>query len=159
MIGWVLLLFFLGMTLILAEVIVPGGICGTFGGVLVIGSTVLGCYSYPEYGLFIVIGESLAAVTSIVLGLYYLPRTSLGKRFILTTSLNKDQGWVVKASDESLVDALGEVYTALRPAGTILVDGKRLDAVSDGEFIDKGEKIRIIQVHGNRIVVERAPDE
>ena len=159
MIGWVLLLFFLGMVLILAEVIVPGGICGTIGGLSVLASIILGCYAYPDYTLFIVIGEALASVACIVLGLYFLPRTSLGKKFILSKNLDKDQGWVVKANDESLVGALGEVYTALRPAGTIVVDGKRLDAVSDGEFIDKGEKIRVIQVHGNRIVVERVPDE
>jgi membrane-bound serine protease (ClpP class) len=37
-----------------------------------------------------------------------------------------------------------------------VVNGKRVDAVSDGSFIDKGARVRVIEVQGARVVVELA---
>ena len=57
-------------------------------------------------------------------------------------------------SDISLDGTEGEVYSALRPAGTIIIDKKRIDAVANGSFIDKGARVRVIEVRGSRVVVE-----
>ena len=45
--------------------------------------------------------------------------------------------------------------TILRPAGTIMVEDERLDAVSQGDFIPKGSPIEIIRVEGGKIIVRR----
>ncbi len=34
-------------------------------------------------------------------------------------------------------------------------DGVKLNVVSDGEFIDTGEKVRIMRIDGNRILVNK----
>jgi membrane-bound serine protease (ClpP class) len=47
----------------------------------------------------------------------------------------------------------------LRPAGIADIDGKRVDVVSQGEWIDAGAPIDIMRVDGNRIVVRLAHDE
>ena len=155
MIAWVLILFAAGMALILAEFVVPGMICGIIGGLLVLASAGLGCYHYPDYTLMIVLGELVGVVLSIVLGMYILARTRAGKYLILEASQQAGAGWVAAETDVSLRGAVGVAHTALRPAGTIVVNGKRIDAVSDGGFIDKDAKIRIIEVHGSRVVVEK----
>ena len=154
MIVWVLMLFATGMALILAEFIMPGMICGIVGGLLVLGSAALGCYTYPDYALIIIVGELAGVVFSVVLGMYLLARTRAGKYLILEASQQAKDGWVASDTDASLRGATGIVHAALRPAGSIIVDGKRIDAVSDGAFIDKDEKVRIIEVHGSRVVVE-----
>jgi membrane-bound serine protease (ClpP class) len=159
MITWVLILFAGGMVLILAEFIVPGMICGILGGLLVISSAGLGCYTYPDYTWTIIVGELAGVFASIILGMFLLSRTRAGKNLILSSSQQADAGWVAAASDAALTDAEGEVFTALRPAGTILVHGKRIDAVSDGTFIDKGAKVRVIAVHGSRVVVEQVSNK
>ena len=41
----------------------------------------------------------------------------------------------------------------LRPAGIADIDGKRVDVVSQGEWIDATTPIEVIRVDGNRIVV------
>ncbi|MEM8782773.1 MAG: NfeD family protein [Planctomycetota bacterium] len=46
--------------------------------------------------------------------------------------------------------------TGLRPSGRIDVQGTLIDAVSTGGFIDPGTKVRVIEVAGNRIVVDEA---
>jgi len=42
----------------------------------------------------------------------------------------------------------------LRPSGIIEVNGKKLNALTQGEYIDSNTKIKIISVEGNKIVVE-----
>jgi membrane-bound serine protease (ClpP class) len=51
-------------------------------------------------------------------------------------------------------DMTGEAITDLRPAGTILINGKRYDVVSRGEYITKGSAVIVTNVDSNRIVVK-----
>ena len=156
MIWWVIFFFIAGMVLILAEFILPGLVCGVLGCVFVAVSCVIAVYSHPDMALFIVVGEIAAAVASIGLGFYVFPRSPIGKGMILETDQPQEAGWVSDVTDGSLPGALGEVITALRPAGTILVNGRRVSAVSTGDFIDEGIAVRVIEARGNRVVVESA---
>jgi len=159
MITWIILLFVGGMILILAEFVVPGAICGTLGALMLVGSCALGWRYYPEYALFIMLAEAIGVVGCVIGGILMLPRTSLGRHLILADSQLPDQGWVAAESDQALMGTVGEVLTALRPAGTILIGGKRRDAVSIGTFIDQGAKVRVLEVHGSRIVVEQTRED
>ena len=49
----------------------------------------------------------------------------------------------------------GVVITALRPAGRARIKDEEYDVVADGEFIEKGAAIKILQIQGPRIVVVR----
>ena len=46
--------------------------------------------------------------------------------------------------------------TGLRPSGRATLNGREVDVVSVGPFIDPGRKVRVSEVHGNRIVVAEA---
>ena len=151
---WLSVMYGAGIVLILAEFIVPGMICGILGGAMVLASGVIGCRTFPEYAVMIVVGEIVGVFISVVLGMYLLSRTRAGKRLILDSSQQAAAGWVAAESDTALLGAHGEVFTALRPAGTVMINGRRIDAVSDGAFIDKGVKVRVLEVHGSRVVVE-----
>ena len=49
----------------------------------------------------------------------------------------------------------GTAYTTLRPSGKIKTEnGELLDVVTPGEFIDRGEKVVVIAIDMNRIVVD-----
>lgn len=156
MIWWVLFFFMAGIVLILAEFILPGLVCGVLGGVFLVVSCIIALYAKPEYALFIIIGESIAAVGCLAVGFYAFPRSILGRAMILEANQPLDAGWVSDVSDAALVGALGEVFTALRPAGTVMINGRRVNAVSNGEFIEDGTAVRVIEVRGNRVVVEPA---
>ncbi|WP_238473393.1 NfeD family protein [Desulforamulus profundi] len=43
--------------------------------------------------------------------------------------------------------------TPLRPAGTALIDGKRVDVVTEGEFIMPGTPVLVVMVEGTRVIV------
>jgi len=154
-IATILVLFLAGMALVFSEFFVPGLICGIVGILMVITSAWMGCVYYPDYAYGILFVEIAGAAVTIGLGMYLFPRTVAGRFMILSDSQPQAAGWVATESDATLVGERGEVFTALRPAGTILIRDKRLDAVSDGTFIDKGATVRVIDVQGSRVVVEQ----
>jgi len=55
----------------------------------------------------------------------------------------------------TLVGHAGVAETALRPTGKALVDGRRYDVVSEGDFVEQGAAIEVVEVTGARIVVRR----
>ena len=156
MIWWVILFLVAGMVLVISEFFLPGGILGGLGVLLVIISGVLGVYSYPDHGLFIILGEIVGVALCTVAGFYLLTRTRAAKMLTLELAQKADEGYVSAASDISLLNREAVVLTALRPSGTIKAGDKRVDAVSNGVFIDEGTRVRVVEVHGSRVVVEPA---
>ncbi len=159
MIWWVVILYVAGLVLIFSEFFVPGGILGVIGGVALIASMSLGVYHFPDQAVQILLSQLVFAVVLIVAGIMVLPRTRFAGYMILDNPMTKDgEEWVSDKSDESLLDKEGEVYTMLRPAGIVMVGEQRLPAVSEGDYIEPGARVRVIEVHGNRVVVERVDE-
>ncbi len=50
----------------------------------------------------------------------------------------------------------GEALTELRPSGMARFGKNQIDVVSVGPFIEIGDTVRVVEVHGNRIVVDKA---
>jgi membrane-bound serine protease (ClpP class) len=157
--AWVILFFVAGMVLVLVEFLLPGMVLGTIGVGLLLLSAVLGVKAYPDYALYIVMGELIGAGLSVILGLVILTRTR-ALRGTLTQSLSQQaaDGYVSAESDLALIGREAEVITALRPAGSIRVDDRRIDAVSDGVFIEERRLVRIREVRGSRVVVDPIED-
>ena len=53
------------------------------------------------------------------------------------------------------VGAEGRIVTGLRPIGQAMINGLAVDVISEGDWIEAGRTVRVTEVHGNRIVVER----
>jgi membrane-bound serine protease (ClpP class) len=53
----------------------------------------------------------------------------------------------------------GVAASPLRPAGKMRYGNRLLDVVADGSFVDAGRPVRIVEIHGNRIVVRDVDDE
>ena len=47
----------------------------------------------------------------------------------------------------------GEALSLLRPAGRARFGGAVVDVVAEGAYIKKGAKVKIVSIHGNRVVV------
>ncbi len=147
-------LFIAGIVLILAEFLLPGGVLGVLGVLLIIASAGVGMYAYPEMTLFIVIGQLILGSLIIILGLVVISKTGAGRGLTLSGAFTEEEGYVNYPTNTSLIGTRGLVLTALRPSGTIEIGEERIDAVSNGSFIEKGIEVRVLEVHGNRVVVE-----
>ena len=47
------------------------------------------------------------------------------------------------------------LWSDLRPAGRALIDGKRYDVVSVGDFVATDSTVKVTEINGNRIVVRK----
>ncbi|MGE5676424.1 MAG: NfeD family protein [Pseudomonadota bacterium] len=155
---WSLLTAFLyvaGIVLLMIEAIMPGfGVAGISGVVLVMASIVMISSSFYE-AMLLLFGTITVAILLIV-ALYKL---GYGKRFVKSMILNTEQknekGYVSSKGYEKYLGMRGTVSTPLRSAGTVLIDGERIDAVSEAEFIEKGTEVEVTKIEGNRIVVKK----
>jgi len=103
-----------------------------------------------------VLGSLLLAAIAALVVLRFLPRTPFGRRLVLETGMTADAGYVSPPEgDRELLGLRGVVSSPLHPSGLALIDGRRIDVVSEGEYIDAGEPITVIRVDGNRVVVTR----
>ena len=152
------LLFLVGLVLLAIEFVIPGfGIFGIAG----IACVLLSLFMTLGGGigaLNIMAGGTLAAVVAFWVILRYLPSSKLWNRLILKDVQKKERGYTSSDDLSPLIGREGVVLTLLRPAGTVEIDGQIYDVVSEGRFIRPGSCIKVLGVHGNRIVV-RAIDE
>jgi membrane-bound ClpP family serine protease len=53
----------------------------------------------------------------------------------------------------------GQVVLTLRPTGKARFGDAMVDVVAEAEFLDKGTKVEIIEMHGNRVVVKAVEEQ
>ncbi len=56
---------------------------------------------------------------------------------------------------DALLGKEGSTKSDLHPGGIAVIDGRRVDVVTEGGMIAKGQSIRVIEVEGNRVVVRQ----
>lgn len=168
--GWEdVLLVGLGLVLIAVEVfVIPGfgvaGIAGIFallaGLVLAMigrdweAAAALGMLGSALYTLSAAIVAS--AAVGVVLG-RLLPRTPFVRRtLILSDTL--EEATPAGGDDAGLVGRIGTARTVLRPAGSVIVDGQRHDAVSEGDVVAAGTHVEVLGFRGRSLVVRARPD-
>lgn len=151
-----------GVILLLVEAFVlPGfGIAGILGLLALIAGLMLSTVGdgFTTAALITAaarLGGSLAlALVLSLLMLRYLPKTKIGRQLILETGLAADQGFTSEPlSDHGYEGKVGTAASDLRPAGIAVIEGRRVDVVSNGGYIDAGQPIKVDHVDGNRIVV------
>ena len=79
------------------------------------------------------------------------------KYLVLRTELGSDKGYNSAAKEDysEYLGQTGVALTVLRPAGTAMIENKRLDVVSVGDFIDVDVPIQVVNVEGSKIMVEK----
>lgn len=155
-----------GVILLLLEVFVfPGfGIAGAAGIVCLVAGTYLSLVDVviPEFSWqFVDAGNALyslaVALVTFVIFVFatwmILPRTPFYSAIVLSKSQQVADGYVVRR-DANKLGLEGTATSMLRPAGRGRFGDETLDVVSRGDFIDNGTRIVIIEVQGNRYVVD-----
>ena len=140
---WIILtLYVVGMTMVVVEAFLPGIVVGLIGGVAVLVS--IGFGFNHHWGL---------GTGQIVVGVVVIPATFFyGMKKLALKSTLKDAVSFARDYAEYL-GKKGEARTELRPAGMVMIEGKRVDVVTGGEFIEKGKRVRVVKVEGNQVVV------
>lgn len=167
-----LALFLLGLLLLGVELFVfPGVILpGIAGLALILISILMGMIQhypgepwYPTLPAIVAstmrfIPSLLIAVTGAILAAAFLPKLPLFNKLILDTAVNTRISAPPPPDHSALTGKQGVTETRLNPAGAARFGDLHLNVVSRGDFIESGEKIKVAEVEGNRIIVERLND-
>jgi len=147
------LIFIIGLALLVAELVVPGGIVGIIGGALMIISLLFAGESVVHMAYSILIAVFIAIIGMVILMKFFGKNLHVFNKLILRDATTTEEGYVSNVNRIDLLGKMGDTITPLRPAGTIIVDNERIDAVSEGSYIDANRQVEVIQVEGSRIVV------
>lgn len=144
----------LGILVILAEIFIPSlGVLAAIALGLIGYSLYLAFTTISNFAGMVFVGFDLLAIPILlILGLKILAVSPLS----LKSRLASKDGVVSQVSGaKAYMGKQGRAVTDLRPAGTALIDGKRLDVVTDGEYINADTPIVVTGVTGNQIIVEK----
>ncbi len=165
---WEIGIFVLGMILIGVEVFaIPGfGLIGILGGILFLSGLVLSLLRNDMFDFSMADTDqaSLALVTvlgamvlSLIAFFFFggkLADSAAASRLILKAKQDTDEGYTVgDKRSRSVVDREGLAVTDLRLTGIVEIDGERYDAISEGNYIPKGKRIKVLSYRSIYLVV------
>lgn len=151
----VILLFALGILLLLVEVIVPGGILGTIGALMLFGGCVAAFINFGTGGGMIAVAVALVvSVAAFYFEFRILPRTTIGRRAFLHQEIEG----VSAAYGSEARDLIGKSATALTmlsPSGYITIDGKRYEAFCPSGQVPAGSSLKVTGADNFRLIVSQ----
>jgi membrane-bound serine protease (ClpP class) len=168
--NWEIIAFFVGLLLIAVEVFVlPGfGVAGVAGITITAGALVLIMVNNDAFNFeFVAANDLIYALTAAVGGILggtillfvggsQLSNTRFYKRVALTDTQQSTQGYTANFIQESMKGKKGVAQTVLRPSGRVLIDGTIYDAVTRGEYIEKGTAVEVVEHETTSLKVKQA---
>ncbi|HWG41814.1 MAG TPA: NfeD family protein [Gemmataceae bacterium] len=150
------LLIGVGFLLLIADLFFMSGILALLSVVALVGGVIL-----TFLGGGVTVGVCTAIVVFLALPilvrvlLYCWPRTSMGRQFFLTEQPEDATVAALPVNQEleHLKGRIGRALSALRPAGMVDFDGRRIDTITEGMMVDPGQMVRCIDVRAGKVVV------
>ena len=169
--NWEIIIFVVGILLLAVEIfILPGfGVAGIGGIICIISGLALSLVGNIGFDFSIVpssnmiqsfstviISVSIAFPLAIWLGKKMFTNNVFGNKLALATEQKASEGYTVSLPEfDTLVGKEGTAETILRPAGKVRIDNDIYDAVAQISYIDKGEKIRVVEHENSNLVVTK----
>lgn len=157
--GIALVLIGVGAIFLVAEVLVPTG------GILVVGSLV---FFAVAVGMILYYGSTIEGVVAVTVLAVGLPLSgymavSAWRKMSLTDELDRAAAAQVPVAVEAdtVKGRVGKTVSPMRPSGTVEIDGKRHDALTEGTMLDAGVWVRCVDVKRGQVIVralETQPD-
>ena len=149
MLPWIILLCIVGLALVFAEMLIPGfGVFGILGSVCLLGTAFLVAKVY---------GITAFLITVVLLVIAFALMIVLAKKSGFYNKVVLRDKQEAQDFDEStlqgLLGAEGVTQPTLRPFGVADFQGKMVDVCSNGDFIDRGKRVRVTQIQGKTVTV------
>ena len=151
-----LIIFIAGILLIAAEMFFPGfGIAGGIGILLLFVGVIMTAKTVAQG---FIMGAVILVILAVLLAILLRSASKgrLSRSIVLRDRTDAASGFSGTEDMHALVGRKGSALTVLRPAGIADIDGVRLDVVTQGEFLNSGAAVEVVEVEGNRIVVRAA---
>ncbi len=167
--NWEILLFVIGIMLIAAEIfVIPGfGVAGISGIILTLGGLVLSLVQNVRFDFRGVPGGQISeAVTVVLLSLLItiallfflgsrLRSNPLTRALVFTHEEKAEHGYTTDLfMKDNPSGKTGTAMTDLRPGGKVQIGDEVYDAVTAGEYIEKGKTVTVLEARGYLLKVE-----
>ena len=151
----VITLIIVGAILLLLETVLPGMIAGIVGGCCLLAGIILGYEEFgAQTGTWILFGVTGGLIGGFCVWARVFPESRLGRIFISHRVVGD-----IRAEKPDLLHQTGTAFTQLRPSGTALINGQRVDVVTEGALVEKGTPIKVVAIEGMRVVVRAQAEQ
>lgn len=155
------LLLLLSMVLLFAEVLIPSGGLLFFGSMVALGCALWSAWnawwqSNPVMFWSFVMGALVLLPASVGAAIQVWPHTPMGKMLEPPTNEEVTPFAAEQLRLGKLIGKFGETVTPLNPAGMLQIAGERVHCFSEGQIIERGVRVRVLAVQGNRLMVRAA---
>jgi membrane-bound serine protease (ClpP class) len=152
--GLVIALAILGVIGIILELhVIPGtGVAGSLGALALAVAVVLAFGT----AFFYVAAQAISiAIVLTVVAFFIIVRALPQNAFARRLGFRGSQGpeYVASEDHRDLVGRSGVATSFLRPAGVADVGGRRVDVLTEGDFVPAGSRVKVSRVEGSRIFV------
>ena len=145
----VVTLILAGAALLLLETILPGLIAGIVGFCCVVAGVAVAYVNFDtRTANFVLLAVVVGMVGGTLCWLKFFPESRLAKLFISQSTVGD-----IGTDKPELLNQTGSAFTPLRPSGTAVINGNRVDVVTEGPFVERGAPVKVVAVEGMRIVV------
>jgi len=149
----IILLFALGILFIVVEVIVPGGIVGSIGALLMFAGCALAFRDFGTLGGLVALFAALAVgALALFIEFRVLPKTKFGRRVFLDSQI-KSVASAVGEDAHALIGQPAEALTMLSPTGYVRAAGRRYEAFCQSGQAPAGAALKIIGADNFRLIV------
>ncbi|HXT39916.1 MAG TPA: NfeD family protein [Candidatus Angelobacter sp.] len=145
----VVTLLLVGAALLFLETILPGMIAGIIGFGCVVAAVIVAYVNFDQRTAnFILLAVVVGLTVATLAWFKFFPESRFARLFISKHAVGD-----IGTEKPELLNQTGIALTTLRPSGTAVIDGKRVDVVTEGPFVDKGAAVKVVEVEGMRVVV------
>ena len=154
-IGWAVVLLVVGCGILVLEIFIPsGGLLSFLAFVALVASLIVAFNQSVTTGLSFMAVSVLAVPLAIGIAFKLWPKTPMGKAIL--GELPTEEETRPDDPRRELVGRVGVAQSLMLPSGAVLIDGKLIDAVSQGIAIDPGQPVVVVEVKANRVMVRPA---
>ena len=145
----IIALLITGAILLFLETLLPGLIAGAIGSICLLAAVILGYRDFGyKTGSLILAGVLLGLLIGAWCWFRFFPESRIAKKFISQHSVGE-----LGAGSPDFLHCTGVAHTRLRPSGVAIINGQRVDVVTEGGLIERGAAVKVVAVEGARIVV------
>lgn len=144
-----------GVLVVFAEIFLPSGGILSIIAVGLFGWSLYLCFAEvsTQAGLVLLAVDAVLLPALVILSLKLLARSPA----TLRAELSSEGGYSSQSPElAGYVGKEGTALSDLRPSGVARIEGRRVDVVTRGEYVEKDAAVIVLTVSGNRVVVKAA---
>ena len=155
--AWAISLLLLGLAFLVLEFLIPsGGALGVLCALSFLAAIVVGFIAGPWTGALVLLSECVIVPMSVSAAVRWWPDTPVGRLMLIQRPRTSDDVLPETVAYRGLKDLIGRRGQAkglMVPGGSVIIDGKSYDAVSEGPSIEPHQPIIVVGVSTQRLVI------